>query len=127
MSDKAKVLIVDDAQFMRIKIKKCLGSNADIVGEASNGEEALEVFRELLGQGLRPEVVFMDLTMQYKNGIEASRDILKIDPKIKIIIVSAVSDEAQIKQCIKLGISDYIMKPFQDEKLLSAFQDALKK
>ena len=111
-----KVLVVDDAKLMRGMIKNSFKDVPDTsLLEADNGEDAIQLY-----QATKPDVVTMDITMDYKNGVEASREILKRDPEAKIIMVTALGQENLLKECIDLGVKDFIVKPFTKERLLSA-------
>lgn len=113
-----KVLIVDDAAFMRMMIKNILSkSGYDIVGEAENGVQAVAKFKEL-----KPELVTMDITMPEMDGITAVKEIKKIDPKAKIIMCSAMGQQAMVIDAIQAGAKDFIVKPFQPNRVLEAVQ-----
>jgi two-component system chemotaxis response regulator CheY len=116
-----RVLVVDDAVFMRNTIKEIFSSNDfEIVGEASNGIEAVEKFKDL-----SPDLITMDIVMPFKNGIQATRDILAIDPKATVVICSALGQEALVTDAIEAGAVDFIVKPFQPEKVLQVVKKAL--
>lgn len=118
----SKILIVDDAKLMRNMIKNTLSEQSDnIVVEAQNGDDAVETYKVTT-----PDLVTMDITMDYKNGVEAAREILKQDPKARIVMVTALGQEELLKECIGLGVKDYIVKPFTKERLISAVEKALK-
>ncbi|MBK3495213.1 response regulator [Viridibacillus sp. YIM B01967] len=111
----AKVLVVDDTMFMRHAIKTMLaGSDYEVVGEASNGKEAIEKYRELL-----PDVVTMDVTMPIMTGLDATKMIIDEYPDAKIIVISALGQQKMIIQALENGAKDFIMKPFDQESLLS--------
>ncbi len=113
-----KVLIVDDAAFMRMMIKNILSkSGYDIVGEAENGVQAVAKFKEL-----KPELVTMDITMPEMDGITAVKEIKKLDPKAKIIMCSAMGQQAMVIDAIQAGAKDFIVKPFQPNRVLEAVQ-----
>ncbi len=112
------VLIVDDAAFMRMMLKDILTKgNYEIVGEASNGQEAVEKYQEL-----KPDFVTMDITMPVKDGIQATKEIMKIDPKAKIIVCSAMGQQAMVIESIQAGAKDFIVKPFQANRVIEALQ-----
>ena len=115
------VLIVDDALFMRSMIRDILLGTGrfQIVGEASNGREAVQKYEEL-----KPEVVTMDIVMPELDGIEATREILRKDPGATIIMCSALGQEALVIESMNAGAMDFIVKPFTPEKVLRAV-DAL--
>lgn len=109
-----KVLIVDDAAFMRKLLKNILFSGGfDIVGEAENGKQAVELYKKL-----RPDIVTMDIVMPEMNGIEALKEIKKIDPSAKVVMCTAVGQEQMVKAAIKFGAKGYIVKPFQAPKVI---------
>ena len=111
-----KVLIVDDASFMRVMLKNILVKNGyEVIGEAGNGQEALEKYKEL-----NPDIVTMDITMPEMDGLEALREIKKIDPGASVVMVSALGQEARMKEAIIYGAKGFIVKPFKEEMLISA-------
>ncbi len=117
----AKVLIVDDAKFMRTLVRDALQQvGHEIVGEAENGVEAIEKYREL-----HPDLVTMDITMREKDGIEATEEIIKMDKHAKVIMVTALGQEALLARAIKLGVKDFVVKPFPPERLQKAAEKAL--
>jgi two-component system chemotaxis response regulator CheY len=116
-----KVLIVDDAAFMRMMIKNILTKNGfEVVGEASNGAEAVELYKKL-----QPDLVTMDITMPEMDGIEALKKIKEIDPNAKVIMVSAMGQQQLVIEAIQAGAKDFIVKPFQPDRLLEAVNKAL--
>ena len=111
-----RVLIVDDAAFMRMSIKNILTNyEYEIVGEAENGLEAVDKYKEL-----QPDIVTMDITMPELDGIQALRMIKKIDPGASVVMVSALGQEAKMKEAIIYGAKGFIVKPFKEEILLGA-------
>ena len=115
---RVKVLIVDDDAFMRMMIKNILSkSGYDIVGEAENGVQAVAKFKEL-----KPELVTMDITMPEMDGISAVKEIKKLDPAAKIIMCSAMGQQAMVIDAIQAGAKDFIVKPFQPNRVLEAVQ-----
>lgn len=116
-----RVLIVDDAAFMRMMIKDILHKNGyEVVGEAENGKKAVALYQEL-----RPDVVTMDITMPEMDGIEAVRAIKKIDPDSRIIMCSAMGQQLMVMEAIEAGARDFVVKPFQQERVLQALEKAL--
>ncbi len=116
-----RVLIVDDAAFMRMMIKNILTKNGfEVVGEASNGLEAVKLYQEL-----KPDLVTMDITMPEMDGIEALKKIKEIDPNAKVIMVSAMGQQQLVIEAIQAGARDFIVKPFQPDRLLEAVNKAL--
>jgi two-component system chemotaxis response regulator CheY len=117
----ARILIADDAAFMRMMIKHILTQNGhEVVGEATNGEEAVARYAEL-----KPDVTTMDITMPEKDGIAALKEILAADPQAKIVMCSALGQEAKVIESIRSGAKDFVVKPFQHERVLSAVTKAL--
>ncbi len=111
-----KVLIVDDAAFMRMLLKDIITkAGYEVVGEASNGAEAVEKYKEL-----KPDIVTMDITMPEMNGIEATKEILKIDPNANIIMCSAMGQQMMVVEAIQAGAKDFIVKPFQQGRVVEA-------
>ena len=116
-----RVLIVDDAVFMRDMIKDIFsGGEFEIVGEAVHGVEAVDKYKEL-----RPDLVTMDIVMPFKSGIEATKEILAFDDKATIIMCSALGQESLVMEAIEAGAADFIVKPFDKQRLLSLFQTYL--
>ncbi|MCL2125140.1 MAG: response regulator [Oscillospiraceae bacterium] len=114
----AKVLIVDDAAFMRISIKNMLTKNGyDVVGEAENGLISLDMYKEL-----QPDIVTMDITMPEMSGLDALKEIIKIDPQAKIVMVSAMGQEAMVRDAIVSGAKGFIVKPFKEEGIIAAIK-----
>lgn len=112
----AKVLIVDDAAFMRMMIKDILEKNGfEVVGEANNGIKAVELYKKE-----KPDVVTMDITMPDMDGIEAVKEIKSIDPDAKVIMCSAMGQQTMVMDAIKAGAKDFIVKPFQPDRVLEA-------
>lgn len=114
----AKVLIVDDAAFMRISIKNMLTKNGyDVVGEAENGRIGVEKYKEL-----SPDIVTMDITMPEMTGLEALKEIVKINPAAKVVMVSAMGQEAMVRDAIMSGAKGFIVKPFKEDGIIAALQ-----
>lgn len=114
----AKVLIVDDAAFMRMMIKDILEKNGfEVVGEANNGIKAVELYKKE-----KPDVVTMDITMPDMDGIEAVKEIKSIDPDAKVIMCSAMGQQTMVMDAIKAGAKDFIVKPFQPDRVLEAIK-----
>lgn len=116
-----KILICDDSIFARRKLKDYLNSIGFLnVLEAADGETAVELYEKN-----RPEIVFMDIVMPKKDGVEAVGDIMKINPNAKIIMTSSVGTQDYLKSSIKEGACDFIQKPLENEKVESAIKKAL--
>jgi len=110
-----RVLIVDDAAFMRLNLKNILKENYEIAGEAENGQQAVEMYQEL-----KPDFVTMDITMPVMDGLEAIKEIKKIDPEANIIVCSAMGQQKMIIKAIEAGAKDFIVKPFKEQRVLEA-------
>jgi two-component system chemotaxis response regulator CheY len=117
----ARILVVDDAAFMRKVVSDALASGGhEVIGEASNGLQAVERFQEL-----RPELMTLDITMPEKDGLEALAEIMTIDPGARVLMCSALGQETKVIESIKLGAKDFVVKPFQAARLLEAVGKAL--
>ena len=116
-----RVLIVDDAAFMRTMIADIVKRDEafEVVGQASTGAEAVERYREL-----KPDLVTMDIVMPEMDGIEATRQIMEEDPEARIVMCSALGQEALVIESIAAGARDFIIKPFTAEKVLQVLQAA---
>ena len=116
-----RVLIVDDAAFMRMMIKDILSKNGyDVVGEAENGAKAIEKYKELT-----PDLVVMDITMPEVDGITAVKEIKQINADSKIVMCSAMGQQAMVIESIQAGAKDFIVKPFQAERVIEAIKKVI--
>ena len=110
------ILICDDAAFMRMMIKDILTKNGYIIaGEAENGIKAVEKYKEV-----KPDLVLMDITMPELDGIGALKQIKELDPNASVIMCSAMGQQAMVVEAIQSGAKDFIVKPFQAERVLEA-------
>ena len=110
------ILICDDAAFMRMMIKDILTKNGyNVVGEAENGAKGIEKYNEL-----KPDLVLMDITMPEMDGIAALKGIKAADPKASVIMCSAMGQQAMVIESIQAGAKDFIVKPFQADRVLEA-------
>jgi two-component system chemotaxis response regulator CheY len=117
----ARVLVVDDAAFMRKMVSDALAKGGhEVVGEAGNGTEAVTRFQEL-----RPEVTTLDITMPEKDGLAALKEIIAIDPAARVVMCSALGQESKVLESIKLGARDFVVKPFQADRVNEAVGKAL--
>lgn len=115
------VLIVDDISFVRKTLSEILSqAHYQVVGEAADGSEAIELYMKL-----RPDIVTMDVVMPQMSGIDATRKILKADKKAKIVIISAMGQENLVMEAIDVGAKDYILKPFSSEDVLKTVERTL--
>jgi two-component system chemotaxis response regulator CheY len=117
-----KVLLVDDAAFMRMMLKDILSNNGyEIVGEAENGAVAVDKYVEL-----KPDIVIMDITMPEMDGLQAIKEIRAKDPQAKVIMCSAMGQQGMVIEAIQSGAKDFVVKPFQPDRVLEAVGKALK-
>ncbi len=115
------VLVCDDAIFMRTMISDILSqAGFEIVGEAESGVQAVEKYKVL-----KPDLVTMDIVMPDMGGIEAVREICKGDPEAKILMCSAMGQQALVVEAIQAGAKDFVVKPFQPSRVLEAVQRVL--
>ncbi|WP_425449179.1 response regulator [Dethiothermospora halolimnae] len=115
------VLIVDDAAFMRMMLKDTLTKNGfEVLGEAENGAKAIEKYKEL-----NPDLVIMDITMPEVDGIQAVKEIKKIDSNAVIVMCSAMGQQAMVIESIQAGAKDFIVKPFQADRVIEAVKKAI--
>ena len=113
-----KILICDDAGFMRLMITQIVTAEGyEVVGEAQTGAEAVKQYKKL-----KPDVVTMDIVMPDKTGIEAVREITEIDPDARVLMVSAVGQDKLVSEALKSGAGDFVVKPFQPPVLLEALE-----
>ncbi|MDR3288295.1 MAG: response regulator [Peptococcaceae bacterium] len=118
----ANILIVDDAAFMRMMLKDILTKNGfTIAGEAENGAVAVSKYMEL-----KPELTVMDITMPEMDGLQAVKEIRKLDPQARIIMCSAMGQQSMVIEAIQSGARDFVVKPFQPDRVLEAVNKALK-
>ena len=118
-----RVLIADDASFMRQMIRDIIEPEGfEVVGEASDGVEVIEKFKEL-----HPDVVMMDIVMPKRSGIDSVRGIIMMDPTARIVMCSALGQETLVMEAIEAGAKDFIVKPFKPEAVVSTLRKALEK
>jgi two-component system chemotaxis response regulator CheY len=116
----ARILVVDDAAFMRRMVIDVLTDGGhEVVGEGANGNEAVERYKEL-----RPDVTTLDITMPEKDGLTALRELIAIDPGAKVVMCSALTQESKVLEAVKAGAKDFISKPFQAQRVLTAIEKA---
>jgi two-component system chemotaxis response regulator CheY len=117
----ARILIVDDAAFMRKVLADALsGGGHEVVGEAANGADAVTRFREV-----HPDVTTLDITMPEVDGLQALREILAVDPAAKVVMCSALGAEDKVLEAVRGGAKDFVVKPFLAERVLAAVEHAL--
>jgi two-component system chemotaxis response regulator CheY len=112
------VLIVDDAAFMRVMLREIVEDlNLTVAGEAADGSEAIEMYRQL-----QPDLVLMDITMPVMDGTEALGAILQFDPGASVVMITALGQKEQVLTAIKSGARDFIIKPFDQERVQDTLQ-----
>ena len=113
-----KVLVIDDAAFMRMSIKRMLeNSGFEVVGEAEDGKAGIAKFQEVL-----PDIVTLDITMPKMDGLQTLKAIKEIDPKANIVMVSAMGQEQKVREAVMLGAKSFIVKPFEEKVLIGALE-----
>lgn len=118
-----KILIVDDAMFMRYTIKKALGNGGYYnFFEASDVMEAVDLFKSE-----QPDLITMDITMPGKSGIEGLQEIIALDPKVRVVMVSAAGQKPKVIEALKLGAKHFVVKPFKEEDLIKVVNSVLGK
>jgi two-component system chemotaxis response regulator CheY len=116
----AKILIVDDAEFLRVRISKMLTGDGFEVIEAENGAQAVETYRTT-----NPDLVLMDITMPEMDGLTALKHIRSYDPKARVVMLTALGQESVVLEAIKSGARDFVVKPFERERVLGAINKLL--
>jgi len=116
-----RVLIVDDAEFMRMSIGTILKNHGfEIVGEAEDGIESVRKYKEL-----NPDIVTMDITMPEMSGIAALKEIMEYDPKANVVMVTAIGQEALVREAVTNGAKSFLVKPFTEEQLINVLNKVL--
>ncbi len=110
-----RILIVDDAEFLRVRITKMLQGDGFEVFEADNGLKAVASYKEL-----KPDVVLMDVTMPEMDGLAALKEIRGFDPKAQVVMLTALGQESVVLEAVKSGARDFIVKPFERDRVMSA-------
>ena len=116
----AKILIVDDAEFLRVRISKMLVSGGHEVIEADNGLNAVNTYKSA-----KPDAVLMDITMPEMDGLAALKEIRAADSNARVVMLTALGQESVVMEAIKSGAKDFVVKPFDPERVLAAFTNAL--
>ena len=118
-----KILVVDDAKVIRMVIKQILTRHGfQVAGEAGNGREALEKYKEL-----KPDAVTMDIIMPEVDGIQGLKEILAFDKQAKVIMISAIDQRDSLTDAIRNGATDYVVKPFEDDRMVTALKKYLRR
>jgi len=116
-----KVLIADDASFMRMMLKKILEEGGyEVVAEAQNGKEAIDKYREL-----KPDLIISDMVMPEKGGIDVIKEVIEEFPEANVLICSAIGQQALVIEAIQAGAKDYIVKPFEQSNVLETVNKIL--
>jgi two-component system chemotaxis response regulator CheY len=116
----AKILVVDDAEFLRVRISKMLSGDGHQIVEAENGARAVDVYK-----GEKPDLVLMDITMPEMDGLTALKQIRLVDPLAKVVMLTALGQESVVLEAIKSGARDFVVKPFERDRVLTAITKLL--
>jgi len=116
----AKILVVDDAEFLRVRISKMLSGEGHDILEAENGLKAVETYKSS-----KPDVVLMDITMPEMDGLSALKEIKSFDPAARVVMLTALGQESVVLEAIKTGARDFVVKPFEKERVLGAIAKLL--
>jgi len=119
----SRVLVADDARFMRQLIREIIEPEGfEVVGEAADGRAVVEEFSRL-----QPDVVTMDIVMPKRSGIDAAKEILALDPSARIVMVSALGQEALVMEALQAGAADYVVKPFKPDAVIATLRKLIEK
>jgi two-component system, chemotaxis family, chemotaxis protein CheY len=119
----SRVLVADDARFMRQLIREIIEPEGfEVVGEAADGRAVVEEFSRL-----QPDVVTMDIVMPKRSGIDAAKEILALDPGARIVMVSALGQEALVMEALQAGAADYVVKPFKPDAVIATLRKLVEK
>jgi two-component system, chemotaxis family, chemotaxis protein CheY len=116
----AKILVVDDAQFMRVKCARLLQEAGHEVVEAADGTEAVELY-----QSAKPDAVLLDITMPKMDGLTALKEIRKLDPNARVAMLTAMGQQAIVIEAVKAGARDFVVKPFDATRVVQAVEKLL--
>ncbi len=116
----AKILIVDDAEFLRVRLNKILDTEGYEVFQAENGSKAVAAYK-----AAHPDVVLMDVTMPEMDGLTALKEIVSFDPKAKVVMLTALGQESVVLDAVKSGARDFIVKPFEHDRVMKAISKLL--
>ena len=116
----SKILIVDDAEFLRVRLTKMLGTDGYEVFQAENGLKAVNSYKEL-----HPDIVLMDVTMPEMDGLTALKEIVGFDPKARVIMLTALGQESVVLEAVKSGAKDFVVKPFEQDRVMKAITKLL--
>ncbi len=119
----ARIMVADDASFMRQMIREIVeGEGYEVVGEAADGDEAVETYKQV-----QPDLVMMDIVMPRRSGIDSVKAILKLDPKGRVVMCSALGQETLVAEAMDAGALDFIVKPFKPESVLATVKKVIEK
>ena len=119
----ARILVADDASFMRQMIREIVEAEGhEVVGEASDGDEVVEEFKRL-----QPEIVTMDIVMPRRSGIDAVKSIIALHPDARVVMCSALGQESLVQEAMEAGACDFIVKPFKPDSVIATIQKVLEK
>ena len=116
----AKIMVVDDAEFLRLRISKMLAGEGHQIVEAENGVVAVNAYKDE-----KPDLVFMDITMPEMDGLSALKEIRGLDPKAKVVMLTALGQESIVLEAIKSGARDFVVKPFERDRVIGAIEKLL--
>ena len=116
----AKILVVDDAEFLRVRLNKILDTEGYEVFQAENCSKAVASYKEI-----HPDVVLMDVTMPEMDGLTALKEIVGFDSKARVIMLTALGQESVVLEAVKSGARDFIVKPFEHERVMKAISKLL--
>ena len=114
------VLVVDDAQFVRVRLSRLLKNQGYDIIEAGDGNEAVDQYRQHA-----PDAVLLDITMPQKDGLQVLKEIRAGDPKARVVMLTALGQQSIVLEAIKSGARDFIVKPFEPDRVLEALQKVL--
>lgn len=115
-----KIMIVDDAEFLRVRLKNILDTEGYEVFQAENGCKAVATYKDV-----HPDVVLMDVTMPEMDGLAALKEIVGFDPQAKVVMLTALGQESVVLEAVKSGARDFIVKPFEHERIMKAISKLL--
>jgi two-component system, chemotaxis family, chemotaxis protein CheY len=118
--DMPKILIVDDAEFLRVRLNKILDTEGYEVLQAENGSKAVAAYKDA-----HPDVVLMDVTMPEMDGLTALKEIVSFDPKARVVMLTALGQESVVLDAVKSGARDFIVKPFEHDRVMKAISKLL--
>lgn len=112
-----KGIIIDDAAIMRQRLRSILENDFQIIGEASNGKDGIELY-----SSLNPDFITLDISMPEMNGLDALKNLISAHPDAKVVIVSAVGQKQIVFEALSMGAKDFIIKPFEPERVLKSIK-----